>query len=295
MKYTIGVDIGATKIIAGLIKGTKVICKKRFDTQTDQIGKKGILNNIRLAIESVWDPRVEGIGIGIAGTTNFKDGIFYNNANFPKSFRNIDLRQELKNFHVPVIIDNDVHCFALGEALYGVGKKYENVFGLTLGTGVGGSLIISKQIFRGRNNAAGEVGHMTIAMNDREATCGRYFYGHLEAYASGTGLRRLIEKNFKETIQPEDLERLAASGDKKAAEIIKIAGHALAVGCSNIVQILNPDVIVVGGGLSQMKSLWKILRNDFPSLIQYPQLRSTKIIKSVLLHEATLLGAVSQL
>jgi glucokinase len=294
--YTIGVDIGASKIVAGLVKDGKILQKTR--TQTVSKGRRGadgILANTRDAIREVWDPKVKGIGIGMAGTTDPKRGFFFRGANYPRSFRNISMSQKMRGFQVPIRIDNDVHCFTLGEALYGAGKSKQHVFGMTLGTGLGGGLVINGQIYRGRDNAAGEIGHTTIAMNDEKAVCGMNMVGHLEAFATGTGMARMIAERYRTPFPTEELTARAKSGDKKAREIIDIAGHAFAIGCANVVQTLNPDVIVVGGGLARMQALWKVLRREFRGLIPYPQLRSTPVIKSKLGHDANILGGAALL
>ncbi len=293
-KYTIGVDIGATKIIAGLVKDKKIVLSKRFLTkEKEKNGKQAIINTLTEAIDSVWHKNVTKIGLGMAGTTDPRRAFFFCGANYPKSFRNLWMRRELKKYHVSVEVDNDVHCFTLGEALYGEGRGRRNVFGMTLGTGVGGALIIDGKVYRGRDNAAGEIGHTTIAMNSKDAVCGLGLTGHLEAFASGTAIDRMIAERYQKTFPSEELEVRAKAGDKKAAEIIDIAGHAFAIGCANVVQTINPDVIVVGGGLARMQGLWKVLRRDFRGLIPYPQLRSTPVVKSKLSHDANILGAAN--
>ncbi|MBU0625448.1 ROK family protein [Patescibacteria group bacterium] len=282
--------------MAGLVKGKKIIRKERFITKESQkTSKKDILKKIKLAIESVWNPQVNNIGLGIAGTTDPKKGIFFQGANFPPTFRNIDFKRELKHFQVPIAIDNDVHCFTLGEAFYGQGQEYKNVFGITLGTGVGGSLVIDKQIYRGRDNAVGEIGHTIISLEEDKTINDLNLSGRLESLASGTGLKRLINQYYKKPFPSEDLERLALRGDKKAIKIIDLAGRAFAIGCANIVLTLNPDIIIVGGGLSRLEGLWRVLHRDFRHLIPYQKLRSTKITKSILLHDATILGAAKLL
>jgi glucokinase len=290
--YTIGVDIGASKIVAGLVRNGKIYKKIYFPTvSTGRKGAAGILANITDAIHEVWHDDVKNIGLGLAGTTDPAKGFFYKGANYPKSFRNIEITKKLKDFKVPISIDNDVHCFTLGESLFGQAKGLRNVFGITLGTGVGGALIIDGQIYRGRNNAAGEIGHTTISMKNTRAECGMGYFGHLEAFASGTGMARMIAERYSTPFPTEELSARAAGGDKKATEIIEIAGYAFAVGCANVVQTLNPDVIVVGGGLSRVQGLWKVLRREYKGLIPYPQLRSTPVVKSRLGHDANILGA----
>ncbi|MFC1638681.1 ROK family protein [Patescibacteria group bacterium] len=292
--YTVGVDIGATKIVAGLVRGNKVVKTERLPTYGGKKpGKSATLTTLRQAIDAVWHPKVKGIGLGLAGTTDPDRGFFYRGANYPKSFRNIYVARELKSYRVPIAIDNDVHCFALGEALFGAGRGHRHVFGMTLGTGLGGALVIDGQVYRGRDNVAGEIGHTTVAMNTSQAVCGMGGIGHLESFATGTGLARMIADRYSKPFPTEELAKRAAAGDRKAAEVIDIAGRAFAVGCANVVQTLNPDIIIVGGGLARMQALWKVMRREFRGLLPYPQVRSTPVVRSKLSHEAGVLGAAN--
>ena len=292
-KYTIGVDIGATKTVVGLVQAGKIIQSERFLTQPSQkTNKLTIISNLVRALTTVWSIKVDGIGIGIAGTTDSKKQLFLRGANFPKSFLNIDFKKELKKFNTPIVLDNDVHCFTLGEAKFGVGKKYKNVFGITLGTGLGGALVIDGKIYSGRNNTAGEIGHTIIDMSNQKAVCNIGPHGQLEAFVSGTGLARMIAERYEKPFSVKDLETHIKFGDKSALEIVNLAGYAFAVGCANVIQTLNPDVIVVGGGLTRSPSLWQAMKRNLKGLVSYPQLRSTPIIKTPLAHESIILGAV---
>jgi len=292
--YTIGVDIGATKLEAGLVRNGRIL--KRIHLPTESLKHKGaigIVANVRDAIRDVWDDKVAGIGIGVAGTTDPSRGYFYRGANFPRSFKELSLASRFKNFKVPVAIDNDVHCFALGEALFGAGRDKGSIFGMTLGTGLGGALVVDGCICGGRDNAAGEIGHTIISMSEDSAICGCGLRGHLEAYVSGTGIARMIAERYRHPFPVEELSVRADDGDDKAAEIISVAGHAFAIGCANVVQTINPDIIIVGGGLSRMQGLWKVLQREFKGLITYRQLRSTPVVKSDLGNDANILGGAS--
>src|SRR3989339_26224 len=164
---TIGVDVGATKIAAGLVRGGKVV-KKVSIVHSFNIHKKKdeLLALIDQTIESLWRSEVVGIGLGLAGITDQQKGIFLNGVNFPPSFRNINFPAILKKYDCPIRIDNDVHAFALGEAVYGAGREYGLVFGLAIGTGVGGALVVDGSVFHGRDNATGDIGHMIVQMEN---------------------------------------------------------------------------------------------------------------------------------
>ena len=289
--YTIGVDVGATKIAAGLVRGDKVVKKVSVIHDFEIHSKKSeLLAVIDRTIESIWRPEVVGIGLGLAGITDQQKGIFLNGVNFPPAFRNINFPVTLEKYGCRIRIDNDVHTFALGEALYGAGREYGLVFGLTLGTGVGGALIVDGSIFHGRDNATGEVGHMIIQMEDGPM-CVPEQPRHLESYVSGAAFKRLIAERFSKPIKPEDMDGLVLSGNRRATEIVESAGRALAVGLANIIQTINPDIIIVGGGLSRMQTLWKVCRGQYKKLVTYRQPRSTPVVISKLQNDSSVLGA----
>ena len=153
MKYIIGVDLGGTNIKTGLVSSYgKIIKKYEAKTQANK-GTKKVISNIIKTIDEVKSEKVFGIGIGSPGPFDYKNGIITKPGNLP--FRNVPLKKIIQTkFKIKTFLDNDANCFALAEAIFGQGKKYENVVGITLGTGIGGGIVINKKIFHGRNNAA---------------------------------------------------------------------------------------------------------------------------------------------
>lgn len=287
---TVGVDVGGTKIHAGLVAENGRILKRiKVPTQAKN-GKKTILANIERCVSAVWDKKVRGIGMGIAGIVDAEKGIYLQGPNFPISFRRIPLSAWLKKrFRVPTAIDNDVHCFTLAEAVFGSAKKFSSVVGVTLGTGIGGGIVLDKKLYRGRNNAAGELGHMTISSSD--AVCGCGMIGHFEALASGSAMTRLYEKATGKRLTATEIEDAAKSGDSAAITVFSEASAAIGVGMANIIQTLNPDVIVVGGGLSRAKALWRPMLAEAKRRVIYSSLRTTPILKTSLGDDANILGA----
>ena len=284
----IGVDIGATKIDTALVSDYKIIKKIRVETKAKS-NKTKILNNIITTIKAVYTPQAKGIGVGIAGKVNQQKGIFVSGTNFDKNFKNVNLNKILSSiFKRPVMIDNDANCFTLGEAIAGVAKKYHHVIGLTLGTGVGGGIVINKKIYHGKEGSAGELGHMIIKEDGLVCGCGQL--GHLESYASGLAMSRLHKKLTGHPRHPLQIEAEAKAGNKKAQEIFKIMSQALAVGLANIIHIFNPDVIVIGGSLAKVETLVQpAIKLVKPKLI-YPVLAKTKIITTKPGSETALLG-----
>ena len=188
MQNIIGVDLGGTNIKTALItsKG-KIIKKYETSTQANK-GSKTVVNNIIDSIEKIKSGKIAGIGIGSPGPLNYKTGTITNPVNLP--FRNTPLRKIIQNkFKLKTFLDNDANCFALDEAVFGQGKKYENVVGITLGTGFGGGLVINKKVYHGRNNAA-ELGHMTINYDGPKSRCKNH--GCIETHVAARGIKRIF-------------------------------------------------------------------------------------------------------
>ena len=290
-KYIIGLDVGGTKIAAGAVddKG-KVIKKITIPTEAGR-GKKIILKNILTAASKVWIPGVKSIGVAMAGQCDFKNGIFLAGPNFPKNFRNINIGKFLeKNFRVPVFLDNDARAFTLAESILGAGRGKKNVIGITLGTGIGSGIVIDGKILRGKNNTAGEIGHATLnSSSPYRCSCGRL--GHFEALSSGTALENFYENMAGKKLSGRDIALKAKSGDKKAKYAIKILSQYLGLGFANLVQTLNPDIIIVGGGIANIPFLLPAALRKFKLAVTYKSLKNTPILKTKLGDGAGIIGA----
>jgi glucokinase len=292
MSHTIiAIDAGGTKISAALVspKG-KILKKFKIPTEASK-GKEAVMANLVKSIESVWQKDVKAIGIGMAGLIDAKKGIFRAGPNFPTNFRDVPLAALLKKrFKKPVFLDNDVHCFTLAEAKFGAAKRKSSVIGITLGTGIGGGIVVDGTLYRGRDNAAGEIGHTTIGLGSK-AICGCGKPGHFEAYASGSAMSRLYKDITGKSVEPLEVEKAANNGDVEAKNVFDIMSTGLAEGLANIIHLLNPDIVVVGGGLAHVDILWKPAMNKLPECIIFPELRNTPVVRSVLGGDANLLGA----
>jgi glucokinase len=287
----IGIDIGGTKIQAGLVNSAgKVLTKFRALTEATK-GKEVILANIDKCLKAVWRPGVRAIGVGFAGLIDFRKGVITGGPNFPRSFRNVPLAAWLRRkYGVTAAVDNDVHCFTLGEARFGAGRGHDNIVGVTLGTGIGGALVIGGRLYRGRNNAAGEVGHMTVA-GENKARCGCGHAGHFEALAAGPAQSAAFLRLTGKRLLPTEIEALAKAGDKKALRNIEAAGRWLGIGLANIIQVVDPDIIIVGGGISRNKLLWPPMRRSMRANVIYPSLRLTPVVPAMLGDDANIIGA----
>ncbi len=290
-KNIIALDIGATKTLIGLIDEYGKIADSRTIPTPSHQGRAYFIKKLVELIEPLRDKNTKAIALGVAGQVDFKKQIAHLYPNFPRDFKNFNLTKILKNkFQLPVFIDNDVHCFTLAESIYGAGKKYNYVVGLTLGTGIGGGLAINKKIYRGYNNITAEFGQMTIdASSPIRCACGQY--GHWEALASGTGLTNIYYQLTKKKKDTFTIEEEAKAGKKEAVEAAKLVGYYLALGLANIINLLGPEVIIIGGGFANFKMFWPIMLKEISKHLLVPQEQKTKIIKSSLGDKAILMGA----
>jgi len=284
MKYTIGVDLGGTNIRAGLVLNNKIIKKTEVKTEASK-GKNTVIKNLVKAVNNVMTKDVVGIGIGSPGPLDYRKGLIIRTKNIP--LKKVNLKKLLeKKFKIPVVVDNDANCFTLGEALYGSGKNYDCVIGITIGTGVGGGIIVDKEIFHGRMNA-GELGHTTIKFDGIKCNCGNI--GCLEEYVSARGIMRIVKGLNAKT--PLDVYNLALKGNKKATKVFEKMGFYLGIAVTNFVNIFDPDIIIVGGKIS---NAWKFFSKSMKKTIKKRCVvnKNPKIVKSKLKH-AAILGAAS--
>lgn len=235
--YIIGIDVGATKINTVLMnKKGKLIKKLKIKTKKRrQEIVKQILDSINFVFLNKNKKKIIGIGIGLPGILNKKRTEILNLPNLSgwgkTKLKDIIERKTKKK----VILENDSNCMALGENMFGYGKKVKNLVCLTIGTGIGGGIIINNKIYSGRSNA-GEFGHITIDFNGYKCKCGAR--GCLEEYISARGIDRIVK-----------------SGNKKTRKVYEIAGTYLGVGLAIIAKLLDPDLILIGGGISNVEDL----------------------------------------
>lgn len=282
----LGIDIGGTKIAAGLVGATGKV--SRFETQPTEAarGAKHVLATIRNMIAGRMDHSVTAIGVGIAGQVDHERGILHTSPNLPGGFGNLCLAELLRReFRVPVVMENDARCFALAEATYGAGKKYDRVVGVTIGTGVGGGMVGGGLLVRGAENTAGEFGHMIIDAAGPLCSCGKR--GHLEAFSSLSGIAR----QFREIADARELVQLYQSKDRRARRVVEVGAHALARGLTNILVVANPDCIVLGGGLANFHQYINLALREVPKLVPFVHLAKTPLLFSKLGAQAGVIGA----
>ena len=307
MDYAIASDLGATNLRIGLVS-MKGQLEQKIELETPQDNPDEVINLIVNAVSrlDIKNKAVSGIGVGIGGLVDFDNGKVLYAPNF--TFKNIYLKEILSSkFKLPVFIDNDANTAALGEKVFGSGKNIDNMVLLTLGSGIGGGIIIDGQIYRGSSGVAGEIGHMIIQIGGPKCMCGNE--GDLESLASGRALDREARKavrNSKDSLMFKladgNIERIngvlvtkaALQGDELANKLITQHAEKLAVGLANVVNIFDPELIVLSGGMSETGNLLlspakKALKN----LIFADIKNVTKIVFGDLGPEAGILGAAA--
>jgi len=272
--FTLGVDIGGTKVAAGLVDAEGTIV---FQTRVPMPAREGAdagFAAVEKAINAVFAAHphsraaVAGIGICAPGPLDPFRGVVLNPPNLP-CWRNFPLAAEVQRaFHVCAKIDNDANAAALAEAIWGAGVGFRNVFYATLGTGIGAGIIFDRHIYHGRTGSAAEGGHVSIDYNGPRCGCGKR--GCIEALCSGPAIAlraraRLTESNTQsrmrdlaggnlEILTAEHVAEAFHAGDALAREVLEATADLLTVWLGNMIDLLEPDVIVFGGGVARLMS-----------------------------------------
>lgn len=309
MRYLIGVDLGGTNLKVALLD-LKGGIREKVSVLTKQ-GKEAVLRQIVETVEEVLEKTevkksaILGLGLGTPGLIDSIHGIVYGLTNI-RGWRNVALKEYMeRNTGFPTCIDNDVNLMALGELMCGAGRGVKNLVCLTLGTGVGGGVIIEGKLYRGSTLSAGELGHIPVSVDGPRCICGGY--GCLECYVGNArivekavkairrGRRSLIEKlagGDLKAITPRTISGAARQGDKLAKEIWGETGKYIGLALSGVVNLLNPEMIVIGGGVAQAgKLLFEPIRRTVKERAMSIPAGKVKIVPAKLGANAGLIGA----
>src|SRR5919204_414348 len=244
----IGVDLGGTKILAGVVDRDGSV-ERRQEWPTPLHSQEELLQGLAQAVDGVLEDDVAAIGFGIPSTIDQRSGRAVTSVNIPLA--DLDLRAWMRErFGLPVGIDNDANVATLAEWAHGAGRGTRHMVMLTLGTGVGGGLILDGKPYRGAIGAGAELGHMVIDLDGRRCQGACTGHGHLEALASGHAATLAAQEQFGPAADAHRLVRLANEGDKAAVALLAELGHRLGAGIASLVNIFNPELVVVGGGFS---------------------------------------------
>ena len=273
-RWIVGVDLGGTNIVVGLlpIQGGDVLGFRTHPTEGHRGAKFVVDRIVAMVDEAVAEvtsaagttrDAVAGVGIGSPGPLDRKTGTVINTPNL--GWRNFPLRDLVSNaLKLPCTLDNDANCATYGEWWLGAGRGTQTLVGLTLGTGIGGGIVLNGEIYHGCSDVAGEIGHMTIDSNGRRCKCGNY--GCLEQYASGPAIAlRAVEgleagaESMLTGMVDGKLDDITAAtvyeatvlGDAYANEVMKDTAKFLGAGVASIINILNPEMVVIAGGVTR--------------------------------------------
>ena len=276
-QYTIGIDVGGTKMSAVLFDGQKVMADYTLATPTDD------LENFMVMLKALTEPlldkaredkvKIKGLGLGVAGVIDYQEGRMLCSPNIP-IIDNVKIAEELvARIELPVVMDNDTNCFLRAEMKLGAGKKYSNAYGIIIGTGIGGAWWYNGEVYRGAYGGAGEPGEMII---DFQAEIGLE-----EAY------HKLSQNN------PGKLAQEAYRGDPLAEKTFSEIGHNLGIAFANIVNIIDPEIIIIGGGVVESSDLFlsKAKRYMRKHIDSSESSKNLKILKSKLGQHAGAIGA----
>ena len=287
--YHIGIDLGGTKIeVAVLDSQDNILFRERLLTEA-HLGSEHIFNQIHLlytkAIVSIQNKN-HTLGLGTPGSISKKTHLLKNSNTLCLNGLPLQSLLEDKLVH-DIIIENDANCFALAEALMGAGKGYPSVFGVIMGTGCGGGIVFDGKIRQGPQNIAGEWGHMVIDPQGSPCYCGAN--GCVESFISGGGLEKRIQDKTGNTITSIDFFKTSLKDEslkKIKQDFYAHFGQALA----NLINILDPDIVVLGGGLSNEDSLYKEGVDEVYARI-FNDIPTTPIVKNILGDSAGVIGA----
>jgi glucokinase len=315
--YVLGVDLGGTNSVVGAIPddGGEDVGLRLEDTPT-AAGADAVVNTIVSMIEGVIEEAITlkgakredfvGVGIGAPGPLDRKNGVVIVAPNL--GWRDFPLRDAVADrVEIPATLDNDANCATLGEWWRGAAQGTRNVVGLTIGTGIGGGIVLDGQLYHGASDVAGEIGHTTIDSTGRYCRCGNY--GCLEAYASGPAialrarealerdeasvLHRMVNENLS-TLTAATVYDAANNGDALALEVVRDTAKFLGTGVANLLNLLNPDVVVITGGVTRAGDrLFEPLRAEVKRRAFRPAVQACRIVPGKLAGTAGMVGAVA--
>jgi glucokinase len=310
-RSVLAIDLGGTKIIAAAVLSTGEIISRKYSLTLADEGPRPVINRLSSAVaETMAQARLKtsdiaGIGIAAAGIIDTKEGIVTTSPNL-SGWRDVPLRDIIaERLGLTTYLINDASAAALGEHRFGAGRGVDNLIYLTVSTGIGGGIIIDGELYLGADGCAGEIGHMIIETHGPQCNCGKF--GCLEALASGSAMTeesvrrlnqgekssiiRLVDGRL-ESITAETVSLAARKGDSLACDIVARAATYLGIGLANLVNIFNPELIVIGGGVSKMGNmLLAPARKAIREIAFKLPARTARIVRARLGSNAGIIGA----
>ena len=307
-RYAVGVDLGGTNVKVGIVSQEGKIIKK-FSLETfANIGPDEVIAQIKKGIGQILTGnklKIRGIGIGSPGVVSPKKGIVENPPNFP-GWNKINLGKILdKEFGINIHVENDANAAAIGEMIFGAGRKLDSFIMVTLGTGVGGGIIFKGKLFRGEYGAAGEIGHVSVDLNGPKCNCGSI--GCVEAYVGNHYLVKRIKnelnehreskiwellKNDLNFLTPLLIDEAATAGDEYAQSVIKNIGLYLGAALASAANALDISTFIIGGGVAGFgKPLFDSIQQTIAARVRTPMRKRIKVLPAKLKNDAGIKGA----
>ncbi len=315
--FILGVDLGGTNIVVGAMPsdGAAMFAVHHEPTHSEEGADAVVARIVRMVEHTIAETCREtgitrkdfiGIGIGAPGPLDRATGVVLITPNL--GWTDFPLRDRISDaIGVPAALDNDANCATLGEWWIGAARGAQHAIGITIGTGIGGGLILNGALFHGASGIAGELGHTSIDANGRRCKCGNY--GCLEAYASGPAiavrarealdgneeslLRTMVDGNL-ERITAQTVYEAAEQGDVVARDVVRDTAHFLGTGIANLLNIFNPEVVVIAGGVTQAgDALFEPLRAEVRRRAFKPAVSVCRIVPGTLPGTAGVAGAIA--
>lgn len=310
--YVVGVDLGTLNTIAVVVDLEGKIMERVEHPTNSERSKDKVIERLKAVIHEVITAsniniqKIAGIGLAVPGLVDSKKGIMLITPNF--GWRNTPIGEILeKEFHTPIFIDNNNNVMALGEAEFGIAQGVRNFVCINVGMGIGSGIVINGELYRGETESTGEIGHTTVDYNGPKCSCGNY--GCLEVMAAAPAIAKRAVKAVKEgkkTLISElvnsNLDEISAAivaeaankGDKLAQEIIEKTGEYLGTGIANIINLFNPQMVIIGGGVAQAGDLiFNPLKKTMEKRAFPVPAKVAKIVASSLGRDCTVIGAAT--
>ena len=312
-RSVLAIDLGGTKIIAAAVLSTGEIVSRKYSLTLADEGPRPVINRLASAVAEIIAQAklktsdIAGIGIAAAGIIGTKEGIVTTSPNLP-GWRDVPLRDIIaERLGLTTYLINDASAAALGEHRFGAGRGVDNLIYLTVSTGIGGGIIMDGGLYLGADGCAGEIGHMIIETHGPQCNCGKF--GCLEALASGSAMTKELVRRLNqgekssiielvagrlENITAEEVAIAARQGDSLACDIVARAANYLGIGLANLVNIFNPELIVIGGGVSKMGNmLLAPARKAIREIAFKLPARTARIVRARLGSNAGIVGAAA--
>jgi glucokinase len=307
-KYAIGVDLGGTFIKVGIVSREGRLIKKVSLPTLAEKGPDTVISQIKKGIKELISKnklKIQGIGIGAPGIVSAKKGTVENPPNL-RGWGKVNIGKIIqKEFKIITFVENDANAAGIGEMIFGAGKKMETFVMVTLGTGVGGGIILKRKLLRGEIGSAGEIGHISINFDGQKCNCGSF--GCVETYVGNNYLVKRVESELKDhtdskilelinsdysLLTPIIIQKALLAGDQYAASVVKSLGFYLGVGLASTANAFDIGTFIIGGGVAGFgRPLFNSVNGTIKSRVLKPLVKRIKVLPAKLKNEAGIKGA----